>query len=377
MSRRVVVTGAEGFLGWHLRCRMRARTDDVVVPLGRAGLADVDAAARALAGADVVLHLAGVNRGGEAEVADGNQHAARQLVAACDRAAVAPAVAYAGSTHAERDTPYGRGKREAGEILAGWAADRGAGCTEVRLPNLFGEHGRPHYNSFVATFAHLVAAGEEPQVTDDAELQLLHAQQAAQLLLDATESPSPGLVEPRGRRARVSTVLALLREQAAVYAVGELPDLSDPFARDLFNTYRSYAGASTMPLRLTRHADDRGALFECVRAHGGTGQTFVSSSRPGVTRGEHFHLHKVERFVVVSGRGQIRLRRLFGDEVVRIDVEGDAPVAVDMPTMWAHSVTNTGADDLMTLFWTDDLFDPERPDTYPEPVLAAETVGAV
>jgi len=105
-----------------------------------------------------------------------------------------------------------------------------------------------------------------------------------------------------------------------------------------------------------------------VRAHGGQGQTFVSTTKPGITRGEHFHLRKIERFVVLRGEARISLRRMFADDVVSFDVTGDAPAVVDMPTMWVHNITNTGASELTTLFWTHELFDPAAPDTFPDTV---------
>lgn len=119
---------------------------------------------------------------------------------------------------------------------------------------------------------------------------------------------------------------------------------------------------------MTTHADDRGRLVETVRCHGAGGQTFISTTRPRKTRGEHYHLRKLERFVVVAGRARISLRRLFHDQVTSFDVSGDEPAIVDMPTMWVHNITNTGDTDLTTMFWTDTLFDPEHPDTYWEPV---------
>lgn len=369
MSRNVVVTGGEGFLGWHLRSRLRALTEDRIVCLGRADLARAELADGALTTADVVFHLAGVNRGADSELVEVNRAAAQLLTDACDRAGAAPRVVYADSIHRDRDSAYGRGKREAGGLLERWAARRGTGYADVRLPNLFGEHGRPHYNSVVATFCHVLASGGSPDVVDDSEIPLLHAQTAAAELMAAAESGAGGVFEPVGRPTRVSAVRDLLAEQAATYWTAEIPDLADGFARDMFNTYRSYTFPRAFPMPITKHQDGRGSLFECVRSHGGTGQTFLSTSHPDVTRGEHFHLNKVERFVVVSGRGQIRLRRLFTDEVVRFDVDGQVPTIVDMPTMWVHSVTNTGADDMTTLFWTDDLFDATHPDTYPEAVL--------
>lgn len=380
MTGRVVVTGADGFLGWHLRCRLRALTDAEVIGLNRAGLADPATAGPALERADAVIHIAGVNRGSDDEVTAGNLLAARQLTEACDAAGVTPRLVYSNSIHADTDTAYGRGKREAADLLSTWAAQRGTQLADVRLPNLFGEHGRPHYNSFVATFCHLLATGGTPEVSGDREVPLLHVQRAAAELVAATEEPSAGprsaVIRPAGAAVRVSAVRDLLAAQAARYASGEIPDLSDPLHRDLFNTYRSYTFPRAFPIPITAHSDDRGSLFECVRAHGGPGQTFLSTSRPGITRGEHFHLNKVERFVVVSGTGQIRLRRLFTDDVVTFDVSGEAPTIVDMPTMWAHSVSNTGSGDMVTLFWAADLFDPSRPDTYAEPVLLQQKVSA-
>ena len=135
---------------------------------------------------------------------------------------------------------------------------------------------------------------------------------------------------------------------------------------DLFNTLRSARFPVGAPIPLTPRIDDRGRLVEAVRSHGGPGQSFVSTTRPGITRGEHFHLRKIERFVVIGGRARISLRRLFTDEVVSFDVTGETPVAVDMPTMWVHKIINTGDGELTTLFWSNELFDPAAPDTFPE-----------
>jgi len=197
----------------------------------------------------------------------------------------------------------------------------------------------------------------------------LHAQQAAESLIAAGVSePSTETVRPAGRPTSVQDVLAALEGFRRVYHHGDIPPLHSDFDTDLFNTYRSAAFPSNEPIPLPRRADARGSLVECVRAHGGGGQTFMSTTVPGATRGEHFHLRKIERFVVVQGTAQIALRRMFSTEVVRFDVSGGDVVAVDMPTMWAHSITNVGSTELITLFWTDSVFDPTRPDTTYEPV---------
>jgi len=367
----VVATGATGFLGWHLRCRLRALSACHVVPIDRATWQPA-ALTDALAGAQTVVHLAGVNRGPDDVVEQGNVALAEDLVRALDAAGVAPHVVYANSVHADADTPYGRGKSVAGRLLARWAQRREAPFANVVLPNLFGEHGRPFHNSFVATFCHLLVCGAQPEVVDDRPLLLLPVQRAAQLLIDVIDCQATGTIPLRGEEHGIGEVLGRLQGIHDRYQRGELPGSADPFDRALFNTYRSFRPVADWEFSLQPHVDDRGRLVECVRSHGGSGQVFVSSTRPGQRRGDHFHLEKVERFAVVGGTGRILLRRLLTDDVVTVAVCGERPVAVDMPTLWTHALVNDGDGDLTTLFWTDELYDPERPDTYREPVDAAK-----
>jgi UDP-2-acetamido-2,6-beta-L-arabino-hexul-4-ose reductase len=274
-------------------------------------------------------------------------------------------VVYANSTQAGNGSVYGESKARAGEILAAAAERVGSDFVELRLPNLFGEHGRPFYNAVTATFCHLLVQGETPTVQDDKELTLLHAQNAADLLIGAVPPAGQAGVEVR---ESVSGLLTRLRLIAKTYAAGEIPDVADPFTRDLFNTYRSYTIDSLTPIRLTRHADARGSFFEIIRTHGGTGQASFSTTEPSVSRGEHFHRRKVERFTVLAGEARISLRRLFTNDVRHFDVTGEEPVAIDMPTSWAHKITNTGEGTLYTSFWTNDIFDPDNPDTIAEVV---------
>lgn len=362
---RIVITGAEGFLGWHTRLRLHALTGHEVVPVSRSTWGEL---AERVAGADAVLHLAGVNRGTDQEVADGNLRLAQDLAAAVSGAAPGARIVYANSIQAGNGSPYGTGKAGAAEILGEAVTAAGGTVVDVLLPNVFGEHGRPRYNSFVATFAHAVVRGDALQV-EDRPVELLHAQGAAQALLDGLEGDARQ-DRPTGVPATVAGVLGALQEFDALYRVGDIPVLPDAFHRDLFNTLRAASFPEHAPIRLTPRTDQRGRLVEVVRMHGGEGQTFVSSTRPGVTRGEHFHLRKVERFVVIGGRARISLRRMFHHEVISFDVSGDDPVAVDMPIGWSHNITNTGDSDLTTLFWTSELFDPDDPDTVPEPVGA-------
>lgn len=365
---KVAITGGFGFLGWHTASRLRALSGVDAVRVGREEYADPQRLAAALDGVDAVLHLAGVNRAGtDEEVEEGNVMLARGLTDALARQERPIDVVYANSVQADLDNPYGRGKATAAALLDHAVQASGGHFADLLLPNLFGEHGRPAYNSFVATFAHEVAAGRRPSLTEDREIPLLHAQDAARELLDSIGRTERRSVtgEPRG----ISEVLGLLEGAHALYATrGEIPPLPGRFEVNLFNTYRAAAFPGMWPLSPQVHADDRGELFETVRAHGGTGQTFVSTTRPGRMRGDHYHLHKVERFFVVRGEAEIKLRRLLHDDVVTFRLSGDKPSFVDMPTLWVHNIRNVGSSELVTMFWADQLLDPENPDQYPEKV---------
>lgn len=354
---RIAITGAGGFLGWHLRCRAFA-AGATAVPLPR------PVPVEALGGVTAVIHCAGVNRGSDQQVMEGNLAAAANLAEALRHADHPVRVVYANSVHSRGDSVYGQAKRKAAELLAG--AARG-GFSDVVLPNLFGEHARPDYNSFVATFCRSVADGRRPAVRDR-ELALLHVQDAAEVLLGEAEATGDQAVEPVGELVSVAAVLRLLDEFAAVYREADLPVLGSRFRSRLFNTYRSYLFPDRYPIRLPRREDPRGGLVECVRTGGGEGQAFVSTTLPGAVRGEHVHLRKVERFLVVDGRAEIALRRLFTREVVRFPVDGAEPAVVDMPTFWSHQLTNVDTRPVTAFFWSSERYQPEDADTYPCPV---------
>jgi len=361
---RIAITGPDGFVAWHVRCAARARWSGDLVHIAEAQFDDAALMDATLAQADAVIHLAGVNRAHDpAEIERVNPWLAEQLVASMARTGRAIPVVYGNSIHSLGDSPFGVSKRRAAEILRG-----GTDVVDVLLPNIFGEHGVPNYNSVVATFCHALAAGETPNVVDDKELPLVHVGRVADVLLGAGVDPQPGTVDVPGRPTTVSEVAARLTDIAEAYRTGLLPDLSDSFTKELFNTYRSATFPQHFPIRPVPAEDPRGRLVEAVKGAGGQTQVFYSSTNPGFTRGQHWHRHKVERFLVLSGSGEIRLRKLFTDEVVTFGVTGADPAIVDMPTFWVHSITNTGDEPLVTLFFADELYDPANPDTYPEDV---------
>ncbi len=362
---RLGITGASGFLGWHLRAFLHPRQDVHVHIADRSTFADPAQLRSFVSNVDAIAHIAGTNRGSDAEIHDGNVLPVRQLIQAMEDQKVRPHVLFANSIQHARNTAYALSKRSAAGHLAEWSLQSGSPYTNFILPHLFGEAGKPYYNSAVTTFCHQVANDEEPKIIIDAELELIHAQRVAEKLMSAIEKNETGDVRIIGTVLRVTEALACIRQIAAKYAAQIIPSLATDFELDLFNTYRSYLFPKHYPVTIQLRTDSRGELFEGVKSlHGG--QCFMSTTRPGITRGNHYHRMKLERFLVVSGEAKIRVRRLLSDQVTEFRVSGNTPQYVDMPALHTHNITNIGASDLVTLFWSHEIFDPSSPDTFSE-----------
>lgn len=382
---RIGMTGGGGFLGWHLRCRLLLAGYPEPLLAGRETFADPASLAAFVTASDAIVHLAGVNRASsDAEVVAGNGSLAVALAAALSEASTAGdggprPVVYANSIKALEGGPYGDAKAGAAATLAEAQAQTGGGLADVLLPHLFGEFGAPFYNSAVSTFGHQLAVGETPRVDNDATLELLHAQDTSVGLLEALSGLFTGPVTSgrtsirlEGHKILVSEAKGLLETQHQRYVgEGTVPAFADRFEQQMFNLLRSQLFANGIrSFPIARHADQRGFFAELMR-NDGLGQSSISASVPGITRGDHFHVDKVERFLVVSGQARIRIRRLFTDEVHVFDVTGSEPVAIDMPPLCTHNISNTGDGEMLTFFWAADQFDPTNPDTYPEPVESA------
>jgi UDP-2-acetamido-2,6-beta-L-arabino-hexul-4-ose reductase len=366
----IVITGADGLLGRHLRYRLWREVDTRgrVVPLDRSAFNDDPRLADIVAQADTVVHLAGINRGDDEALERGNLALAERLVTFLERAGATPKLLYANSIQCDLNTPYGRGKRSSHEAFLGWSERSGGEYCELVLPHIFGEGGRPFYNSAVATFCQQLASGDSLVLNTEGRLELLHAQTVADQVLAVMESRRVGRVRLQGRACRVPTLAGWLMDMHESYRGGIIPDLRDPLTLQLFNTLRSYLYPNGYPREVGVHSDARGKLFEAAKSLNG-GQTFLSTTRPGVTRGNHLHFHKVERFLVIAGEARIQIRRLFDSHIEIFDVSGDKPAFIDIPTFHTHSITNIGSTDLVTLFWSHELFDPDNSDTYAEPVI--------
>lgn len=378
--KRIAITGADGLIGWHTHAWLSVQPETQVIPVPRTAWDDSEALGHLLADSDAVVHLAALNRGPDDAVYDTNVRLAGTLAEALARTGAAPHVVHASSTQVSRETAYGRSKRDAADILAGWASRAEARFTDMVLPNVFGEGGKPFHNSVVSTFCHQLATGGEPRIEVDAEVEFLHVHRVALGIGEVIAGGTTETWRPEGRRLSVSALLGRLQKMNSGYRAHFVPDLRDAFDLDLFNTYRSYLFPDHFPVALKQHSDPRGTLVEAIR-EGNGGQIHYSNTHPGFVRGEHFHFRKVERFVVLSGEAEIAVRRICGREVTRFRVSGDRPCYVDMPTLHTHNLTNVGSGEMLAMFWTHDLHDPAAPDTYRVPVelgdgIEAEGAGA-
>jgi len=368
---RVLVTGGHGFIGTHLRRRLEREGHATAVH----GAEDApEALASAVAGVEVIVHLAGANRPDDpADFDRVNHRLTERLVEAVVAGGGSPTVLFASSTHAEPGTtPYGRSKAAAEIALQRLAEETDAAVLVDRLPGVFGPGARPHYNSVVATFCHLLARDEEVEIHDPAApLHLVHVGDVVERWAARIGEPGPAgwrRLEPIPAHATTVGALAdTLRVFAAMRTSAFVPDAANDFARQLHSTFVSYLDPRSLATRPTVHEDARGWLAEVVKSER-AGQVFVSTSAPGVVRGNHWHEQKVERFVVLRGEAAIRLRRVGGEEVHEYRPPPDRPTVVTIPPGYTHNLENVGDDELLVLFWANEVFDPERPDTIPEEV---------
>ena len=364
--RKALVTGSGGFLGSNLALRLRETGDWNVLEFDL----QVDEAAllEYLAQADVVFHLAGVNRPQDAsEFETGNADLTRTVCEALATRAAPPLVILSSSIQADQDNPYGVSKRRAELEIEHYGAVPGATGVVYRLPNVFGKWARPNYNSAIATFCHNAARGIPITVHDaDRELRLVYIDDVvSEMIACAERDAEPGFhygqVEPVhvttvGRAADAIHTFARSRTTLA------LPDFRDEFLRKLYATYLSHLPTDQFAYALDQKSDHRGDLAEFTR--GLTfGQLFVSRTRPGKVRGNHYHHTKCEKFFVVQGDAVIRFRHVLGREVLDYPVRGAEFRVVDIPPGYTHSIVNTGDDDVVVLFWATEPFDQANPDT--------------
>jgi UDP-2-acetamido-2,6-beta-L-arabino-hexul-4-ose reductase len=366
----VLVTGAAGFVGRNLCAALAPRTGLTLLRY------DLQSPAHALdeaaARADVVFHLAGVNRPDDVgDFTRGNTDATVDVCRRLRQAGRRAKVVLSSSIHADGDTPYGVSKRGAEAAVHDYCRETGAAGVVYRFKNLFGKWSRPDYNSVTATFCHRIARDLPIEISDPSTVvELTYIDAVVAALTGELNSLDGGFRQAAPLASHAITLrdlAARLRGFRELRMSGVVPDLSELFVQQLFATYLSFLPTDAFAYPLKVNSDARGALAEFLKG-GSFGQIFVSRTKPGVTRGHHYHQTKVEKFLVLEGKAVIRFRLIDSGEVFEYPVEGRECRVVDIPPGYTHSIENVGTGELITLFWASELFDPNRPDTSMLPV---------
>jgi len=368
---KALVTGARGFIGTNLGVALeRAGVEVARVDVGSTPGEWADGAR----GADAVFHLAGVNRPGDpSEFEAGNLGPLHALFAALDEAAAEgaatnlPAIVLSSSVQAAEDNPYGRSKLAAELALEAYARRTGAPAVIYRLPGVFGKWCRPDYNSVVATFCHRVARGLPIAISDPARiLRLVHVDDVIAGFAKHLETRPQGVTRAAAEpvfEISLGDLAASIRAFRDSRTTLEAADASDPLTRRLLGTYASYIPPEDLAYPLEQRIDARGTLAELLKS-ARFGQIFVSRTKPGVTRGNHYHDVKVEKFCVLEGEAAIRFRSVTGSAVTEHRIAGTDLKVVDIPPGMTHSIENVGGGDLVVLFWASEILDRDRPDTH-------------
>ena len=368
----VGITGMGGFIGAHLRDRLQRQDDIAIVPFEKSYFNNPDDLKDFLENCNIIVHLAAMNRGEPEEIFRTNVDLVRQLVDTMEQLSVTPHVIFASSTQCREDNLYGRSKKEGARILGEWAGRTSAALSVLIIPNVFGDQGRPFYNSVIATFCHQITHNEMPQIHVDSHMSLIYVNELIEIMFDRIDNPPDGVetveIKPT-TKAKVTEVLGLLEKFRDFYYNNKIvPEVSNNFERNLYNTFITYMDNSDYEQKPALHSDDRGMLFEIVKQTRG-GQVFFSATKPGITRGNHYHTRKMEKFCVVRGEAIIRLRRIGTDDIIQYRVSDDSPSSIEIPIFYTHSIENVGETELLTLFWTNELFEPNDPDTFYECVI--------
>lgn len=364
---KILVTGAKGFIGKNLIAELRNRKYTEIFEYDR----DTDPSL--LDGfckeADFVFHLAGVNRPIEqSEFMEGNFGFTSDLLDSLKKHNNNCPVMISSSIQAELDNPYGESKKAGEDLLLAYGKETGSKVLVYRFPNVFGKWCRPNYNSAVATFCHNIAHGLSIKVNDaSVEMKLVYIDDVVNELINALE----GKENKAGEFCEVPVVHTTTLGEIvdSIYSFKKsredksVPNMADAFTKKLYSTYLSYLPEDQFSYDLKMNVDQRGSFTEFIKTPD-RGQVSVNVSKPGITKGNHWHHTKNEKFLVVSGTGVIRFRKIDSDEVIEYFVSGEKMEVVDIPTGYTHNIENLGDTDMVTIMWANEPFDPEMPDTY-------------
>ena len=370
---KVGITGQAGFMGTHLFNYLGLNDEIERISFKDEYFFDQYLLNDFVKKCEVIVHLAAMNRHEDENVIyNTNINLVSRLINACEITNSRPHIIFSSSTQEEKDNFYGKSKREGRKLFEKWARRNKTQFTAMVIPNVFGPFGQPYYNSVVATFCHQLTHGETPEIHVDGDLKLIYINNLIeefyqQIIIEDQKEISKYLVPPTFTQ-KVSKILSVLDKFREEYLLkGIIPDISDLSMLALFNTFRCYIPEEYFPFIYKKHADQRGMFVEIIRSNT-SGQFSYSTTRPGVTRGNHFHIRKAERFAVIRGKARIQLRKIGTEKIINYELDGKEPAFVDIPIWYTHNIANIGTEELITLFWINESYDPDNPDTFYENV---------
>lgn len=364
---KILVTGAKGFIGKNLIAELKNRGYETIFEVDTDTTdADLNEYCNE---AEFVFHLAGVNRPeNDDEFMEGNFGFTSVLLNKLREAENLAPVLITSSTQACLDNAYGRSKKAGEELMFSYSRQTGADVYVYRLTNVFGKWSRPNYNSVVATFCNNIAAGLPIKVNDPSVvMKLIYIDDVVDEFIAAMNSHA-NIVDNYGV-VPVEHTVELGKIAELIYSFKEsrenlsVPNLNNEFEKKLYSTYLSFLPKEQFAYSLNKKSDERGSFTEFLHLNE-RGQVSVNVAKPGITKGNHWHHTKNEKFLVVSGEAVISFRKVGDDEVIQYNVNGNDMKVVDIPCGYVHNIKNVGEKDLVTLMWANEEFNPLKPDTY-------------
>jgi UDP-2-acetamido-2,6-beta-L-arabino-hexul-4-ose reductase len=364
---KILVTGAKGFIGKNLIAELKNRQFSEIYEYSKETVPQL--LEEYCKNADFVYHLAGVNRPrNESEFMDGNYGFTLHLLETLKKHNNTCPIIISSSTQATLDNTYGLSKKAGEDLLINYNREIGAKVLVYRFPNVFGKWCKPNYNSAIATFCHNVANDLPIKLNDpNVVMNLVYIDDVVEELINAlndSENTVGDLCEVKPiHTIKLGDILDLIHSFKTSREERSIPDMSDAFTKKLYSTYLSYLPIDKFSYELKMNIDQRGSFTEFIKTPN-QGQVSVNISKPGITKGNHWHHTKNEKFLVVSGNGVIRFRKMGSEEVIEYFVSGEKLEVVDIPTGYTHNIENLGETDMVTIMWANEFFDPEKPDTY-------------
>ena len=360
---RVLITGANGFVGKNLIVHLKECQDVEIFTCGRSD--DLDALAERVAQTDFIFHLAGVNRPQDpAEFGQGNTELTVELCKAIEASGRQIPVVYTSSSQAALDNPYGASKRGAEEALQALSALHGIPVHVLRLPNVFGKWAKPNYNSAVATFCHNIARDLPIHINDPAAvITLVYIDDVIAHFLALMDGQSVGVEVNPQYRVSVGEIADRLRGFKESRHTLMTDRVGNGFVRALYSTYLSYLPPERFSYEVPKYGDQRGVFVEMLKTPD-CGQFSFFTAHPGITRGGHYHHTKTEKFLVIKGRARFGFRHMTSGELHELVTDGDKPQIVETVPGWTHDITNIGDDEMIVMLWANEIFDRAHPDTY-------------